>query len=69
MKWHNPGMSIIIQNSNMSAAKLETVKFKKKTKIKAVVSPLTDETSMEVQRCYLDFESAFHWYRWEYCAN
>ena len=56
MKWHNPGMSITIQNSYMSAAKLETVEFSK-NKTKAIVSPLTDETSMEVQRCYLDFES------------
>ena len=59
MEWHNPGMSITIQNSNMSAAKTGNCKIFKKTKIKAVVSPLTDETSMKVQRCYLDFKSGF----------
>ena len=29
MRWHNPGLSIIIQNSNIAAAKPEIVKFKK----------------------------------------
>ena len=58
MRWHNPGMSIIIQNSNMAAAKPEIVKFKK-IKIKGVVSPLTDEISMKFQLLYLGFGSSF----------
>ena len=37
MRWHNPGMSIIIQNSNMAAAKPEIVKLKKiKIKLKTL---------------------------------
>ena len=42
MRWYNPGLSIIIQNSNMAAAKPKIVKLKK-NKIKGIVSPLTDE--------------------------
>ena len=59
MKWHNPGMSITIQNCNMSAAKLETVKYSENQDKSRCISPLTDETSIEVPRCYLDFESGF----------
>ena len=59
MRWHNPGLSIIIQNSNVAAAKPEIVKFFKKITIQGVVSPLTDELSMKFQRRYLDFGSSF----------
>ena len=43
MRWHNPGFSIIIQNSKMAAAKPELVTLKNKIKIQGVVSQLTDE--------------------------
>ena len=36
MRWHNPGLSIIIQNSNMAAAKPEIIKFSKKSRYKAL---------------------------------
>ena len=36
MRWHNPGISIIIQNSNMAAAKPEIVKFSKNSRYKAL---------------------------------
>ena len=62
MRWHNPGLSIIIQNSNMAAAKPEIVKFSTNIRIKGVVSPLTDKISMKLQRRYLDFLGpAFQW--------
>ena len=57
MRWHAPGLSTIIQNSNMAAAKPEIVKLKK-IKIKGVVSQLTDEISIKFQRRYLDFGSS-----------
>ena len=38
MKWHNPGMSITIQNANMSAAKPETVKLSKSQDISRCIS-------------------------------
>ena len=58
MGWQNPGMFIIIQNSNMAAAKPAIVKFfQTKNNIKGVVSLLTDEISMKFQRRYQDFES------------
>ena len=56
MRWHNPGMSIIIQNSNMAAAKPEIVKFPK-NQDKDVVSPLVDKISLKFQQHYLDFGS------------
>ena len=62
-------MSIIIQNSNMAAAKSEGVKFSKKIKRKDVEPPLTDKISIEFQRRYLDFGPAFHWNRLEYCVT
>ena len=46
MKWHNPGMSITIRNSNMAAAKPEIAKFLIKWRYK----PLYLRLSMRYQR-------------------
>jgi len=59
MRWHNPGMSITIQNSNKAAAKPEIAKKKLKMKIKAAVSPLIDQISKKFQLRYLDVRSSF----------
>ena len=69
MRWHNPGMSITIRNSNMAAAKLEIAKFSFKMKIKTVVSPLIDEISTKFQRRYQALGPAFHSNRWECCVT
>ena len=61
MRWHDPGLSIILQNSNMVTAKPEIVKFSKKSRNKALyLRQDINEIPTALPRIWVQLFNAIH---------